>query len=752
MELEHFCCLVVALSFMLPESDAQKNVADPPYCNLSRFAENFPVNKIPKKWLLQLSYLKDGSNANNKRNFCLEESAQSRIILRLCNRSEQRQFWFQYENSLINAKSGRSFDINNISSGAQSFTFVKWDTTVAKWNCEATNATHTKIKRKDRSTNLYFSADNSNAFILTRSSNIFWTFFDNNGTRIHSRNFCERRKGFCGAPKPGVNSHIISDLNWHSDFYNIPTALLHKALKIKRKICYSGGETVVYACLLGFHTPRNTSVTYQSSQCLGAGVWSLPKPMTCVRRMCGEPPSIIHAEWKSQVEKFYGVHAHYFCEEGYQGQDEILICGPLGTWMGDIINCTRTCLYVLHEPNGTIKSPNYPLAYPHLARCNWKIRAPQGLRVAIWIRDFFVEQGTVYPPHCRDDFLQFNETVNGVMELSQRFCGSNYPRTVVSKTNSIDVEFESDFDIVTKGFQMQYVFWNDSDSSSPPEPYFNFSDPDFLDDTYVFPYLETAHHFLEIFYGLVVGILLTLIAFITLRHVYVSYAYKVYPDSIDNATLKAQAQLPRRNAIAQHTESNLFDSMNRSSSILLVNDTSLLKTRSMAMVAKEIEEFREMTGQRQLFQNEANNYGISKTDITPMTMLSDMALDKYYADEEYSREWNSRINAATTDSEVKLLRTKMEVGRAHKHDDNLRDNRPTLSVLHSEMPSNVPELIVTSDYPNIRALRSESLASTNRMPGFSISSDSDNRDDHQGGSSTSTMKPSDIPKLFLPGL
>jgi len=40
--------------------------------------------------------------------------------------------------------------------------------------------------------------------------------------------------------------------------------------------------------------------------------------------------------------------------------------------------------------------------------CIWKIRAPPGLKIAIWIRDFFLEQGTVYPPYCQDDFMYFN--------------------------------------------------------------------------------------------------------------------------------------------------------------------------------------------------------------------------------------------------------------------------------------------------------------------------------------------------------
>ena len=105
MELEHFCCLMIVLSYFLSESDEKENVVDPSYCNLSHLTEPFPIQKIPQNWLFQLSF----SNSNKR--FCIEESNQ--LIIRSCNFSKQSQFWFQYENSLINAESGRSLDVQS---------------------------------------------------------------------------------------------------------------------------------------------------------------------------------------------------------------------------------------------------------------------------------------------------------------------------------------------------------------------------------------------------------------------------------------------------------------------------------------------------------------------------------------------------------------------------------------------------------------------------------------------------------------
>jgi len=72
-----------------------------------------------------------------------------------------------------------------------------------------------------------------------------------------------------------------------------------QALKIGRKVCYSGGDIVLYACLLGFHERRNKNLTFQISYCLGAGIWSLPIPMNCISRSCrDDPPNFHQSTWK----------------------------------------------------------------------------------------------------------------------------------------------------------------------------------------------------------------------------------------------------------------------------------------------------------------------------------------------------------------------------------------------------------------------------------------------------------------------
>jgi len=54
---------------------------------------------------------------------------------------------------------------------------------------------------------------------------------------------------------------------------------------------------------------------------------------------------------------------------------------------------------------------------------------------------------------------------------------------------------------------------------------------------------------------------------------------------------------------------------------MLISDTSLMKTRSMTVVAQEIEAFREMTGQLKDYGSQSNPLGLSPLDITPMAMV-----------------------------------------------------------------------------------------------------------------------------------
>ncbi|EFX72252.1 hypothetical protein DAPPUDRAFT_59268, partial [Daphnia pulex] len=99
--------------------------------------------------------------------------------------------------------------------------------------------------------------------------------------------------------------------------------------------------------------------------------------------------------------------------------------------------------------SGTIKSPNYPMPYPHLTDCRWTIRVKPGSKVRLLFAFFETQQGV--------DFISVYDgpTVNEKLLMTES--GSvPTPFVVNSSTNQVLVRFTSDGDTSLSGFLAVY--------------------------------------------------------------------------------------------------------------------------------------------------------------------------------------------------------------------------------------------------------------------------------------------------------
>ncbi|XP_075759662.1 complement C1s subcomponent-like [Pelodiscus sinensis] len=125
------------------------------------------------------------------------------------------------------------------------------------------------------------------------------------------------------------------------------------------------------------------------------------------------------------------------------GQEEIPVCLP--------VNCSGN---VFTELSGEISSPNYPDEYPESARCKFRVVLEPGYRVVLNIRsgDFDVEPAD-NEGNCPDS-LTFTD---GQQHFGP-YCGNTFPgpSEIKSRSNILDIVFETDKTIQKKGWKMRY--------------------------------------------------------------------------------------------------------------------------------------------------------------------------------------------------------------------------------------------------------------------------------------------------------
>ncbi|XP_053306198.1 complement C1r subcomponent [Spea bombifrons] len=131
----------------------------------------------------------------------------------------------------------------------------------------------------------------------------------------------------------------------------------------------------------------------------------------------------------------------YFCScfRGYQLQSDGKTCKA---------ECSRE---VFTEETGYIFSPGYPKPYPPDLNCNYSIRLEKGLLISLSFQGVF-EIDDHPKALCPYDTLK----VFADGKILKTFCGRQSPGSLKTRSNSVDVVFETDDSGDSKGWKLWY--------------------------------------------------------------------------------------------------------------------------------------------------------------------------------------------------------------------------------------------------------------------------------------------------------
>ncbi|XP_053569959.1 cubilin [Bombina bombina] len=111
-------------------------------------------------------------------------------------------------------------------------------------------------------------------------------------------------------------------------------------------------------------------------------------------------------------------------------------------------------------PEGTIRSPGYPEAYPHGIDCTWVITVQPGNFIRLSF-DFFHFQHFYT---CSYDYLEiFDSDSTAAAETKVgRYCGRSIPPSITSSDNKMTLLMVTDSSVSTEGFSANYISVNAS--------------------------------------------------------------------------------------------------------------------------------------------------------------------------------------------------------------------------------------------------------------------------------------------------
>ncbi|XP_074812772.1 astacin-like metalloendopeptidase [Natator depressus] len=119
------------------------------------------------------------------------------------------------------------------------------------------------------------------------------------------------------------------------------------------------------------------------------------------------------------------------------------------------INKLYSCNYcsnVLHKPNDTFSSVNYPSLYPDNSNCLWLIRIPQH-QVFLQFDAFDLQPS----PDCTSDYIRiYDGSSRNSSVLLDKLCGMGSLPSLVASRNVMLLEFVSDETTAATGFQASY--------------------------------------------------------------------------------------------------------------------------------------------------------------------------------------------------------------------------------------------------------------------------------------------------------
>jgi hypothetical protein len=122
--------------------------------------------------------------------------------------------------------------------------------------------------------------------------------------------------------------------------------------------------------------------------------------------------------------------------------------------------------------SGTFQSPGYPETYPNNRFCTYLIEVPPKKAISLEFLDFNLE-GTSYP-ECIHDYLkvpmkvaklyetdvaliaQIYDGSSSSSQLLGTYCGQSKPDQIVSKFNTLFLEFKTDATLGFEGWKANY--------------------------------------------------------------------------------------------------------------------------------------------------------------------------------------------------------------------------------------------------------------------------------------------------------
>ncbi|XP_048883839.1 procollagen C-endopeptidase enhancer 2-like [Brienomyrus brachyistius] len=134
----------------------------------------------------------------------------------------------------------------------------------------------------------------------------------------------------------------------------------------------------------------------------------------------------------------------------------VLLCLSIGWAQGqahgaDTSNFTRPvflCGGRLVTDSGYFASESFPNYYKPSRKCTWYITVPEGHVVMLSFRVFDLEAD----PRCRYDFVDVYNGHTRTAQMLGRFCGTFRPGSLISTSNTMMVEMESDSETGGRGF------------------------------------------------------------------------------------------------------------------------------------------------------------------------------------------------------------------------------------------------------------------------------------------------------------
>ncbi|XP_058878367.1 CUB and sushi domain-containing protein 3 isoform X1 [Acipenser ruthenus] len=159
----------------------------------------------------------------------------------------------------------------------------------------------------------------------------------------------------------------------------------------------------------------------------------------------------------------------FSCNSGYrlEGSSEIIcLGGGRRMWSAPLPRCVAECGASVINNEGILLSPNYPLNYENNHECIYSIQVQAGKGINISARTFHLAQG---------DILKIYDGRDNTVHVLGAFTGSAMMGlTLISTSNHLWLEFYSDSEVTSEGFQLVYSSFDLSHCEDPGVPQFGF--------------------------------------------------------------------------------------------------------------------------------------------------------------------------------------------------------------------------------------------------------------------------------------